>query len=106
MRGSIKLFVVLVLGALLAVPTGAMAQSSSEGGYNPPGSTVQDQIESQPSRENDRVTPDPPAATADEGGGNLPFTGLDLALIVAAGGVLLMLGLGIRRATRASTEVA
>ena len=40
-------------------------------------------------------------ATSDEGG-SLPFTGLDIALVIGAGGVLLLLGFGIRRLTSAS----
>lgn len=124
MRGPIKLFVAALAGALLALPAGAYAQSSSEGGYNQPGGVVQDEIQAQPtSRDATSGTParqpadssgtpagtpagTPVAAAAADEGGNLPFTGFDLALIVAAGGVLLMLGFGIRRATRASAEVA
>jgi len=33
-------------------------------------------------------------------GGSLPFTGLDIALILGVGGVLLAVGLGTRRLTR------
>jgi hypothetical protein len=45
---------------------------------------------------------DAPAGTVAAGaqGGSLPFTGLDLALIFAVGGVLLTVGLGTRRLTR------
>ena len=109
MRGLNKLFAALIVGAFLALPAGAIAQSS-QGGYNQPGGVVQDQIQTQPAQaESDDTTP--PAATAaappaqSDQSGNLPFTGFDLALVVAAGGVLLLLGFGIRRFTRA-TEVA
>jgi len=109
MRGLNKLFVALIVGAFMALPAGAIAQSS-EGGYNQPGGVVQDQIQTQPAQaESEESTP--PAATAaappaqSDQGGELPFTGFDLALVVAAGGVLLLLGFGIRRFTRA-TEVA
>jgi len=109
MRGLNKLFVALIVGAFMALPAGAVAQSS-EGGYNQPGGVVQDQIQTQPAQaESEESTP--PAATAaappaqSDQGGELPFTGFDLALVVAAGGVLLLLGFGIRRFTRA-TEVA
>ena len=47
MRGLNKLFAALIVGAFLALPAGAMAQSS-EGGYNQPGGVVQDQIQTQP----------------------------------------------------------
>jgi hypothetical protein len=109
MRGLNKLFAALIVGAFLALPAGAIAQSA-EGGYNQPGGVVQDQIQTQPAQaESEETTP--PAATAaappaqSDQGGELPFTGFDLALVVAAGGVLLLLGFGIRRFTRA-TEVA
>jgi hypothetical protein len=96
MRGLNKLFA-----------AGAIAQSS-EGGYNQPGGVVQDQIQTQPAQAQSKEST-PPAATAaapaQSKGGELPFTGFDLALVVAAGGVLLLLGFGIRRFTRA-TEVA
>ena len=38
---------------------------------------------------------------ASNGQGSLPFTGVDLALIAGAGGLLLGAGLGMRRVTRA-----
>jgi hypothetical protein len=109
MRGLNKLFAALIVGAFMALPAGAIAQSS-QGGYNQPGGVVQDQISTQPAQaESDDTTP--PAATAaappaqSDQGGELPFTGFDLALVVGAGGILLLLGFGIRRFTRA-TEVA
>jgi len=108
MRGLNKLIAALIVGAFLALPASAMAQSA-EGGYNQPGGVVQDQIQTQPAQaESEETTP--PAATAaappaqSDQGGELPFTGFDLALVVAAGGVLMLLGFGIRRFTRA-TEV-
>jgi hypothetical protein len=108
MRGLSKLFIALVIGAMLALPAGAIAQSA-QGGYNQPGGVVQDQIETQPAQAEDETESTPPAVTAaappSDEGGELPFTGFDLALVVAAGGVLLLLGFGIRRFTRAS-EVA
>jgi hypothetical protein len=41
-----------------------------------------------------------PVAAAETSGGSLPFTGVDLALIVGVGGLLLAVGLGTRRVTR------
>jgi hypothetical protein len=108
MRGLNKLFAALIVGAFLALPAGAIAQSS-EGGYNQPGGVVQDQIQTQPAQAQSQDTP--PAATAaapatkSDSSGELPFTGFDLALVVAAGGILLMLGFGIRRFTRATEAV-
>jgi len=103
-----------MIGALLALPAGAIAQSSSDGGYNQPGGVVQDQIQAEPRTatggdEGDDSTPTAAKATANptesDAGGKLPFTGLDLALIVGAGGVLMLVGFGIRRFTSA-TELA
>jgi hypothetical protein len=104
MGGHKKLFTVGVIGALLALPASAIAQSS-QGGYNQPGGVVQDQIQAQPAQAQDQVQATPTRVTAAAPSNNsaqLPFTGLDLALVVGAGGLLLLLGLGIRRFTRAS----
>ena len=108
MRGLSKLFTGLLIGAFLAMPAGAVAQSA-QGGYNQPGGVVQDQIQTQPAQAEDETESTPPAVTAAapeaDTGGELPFTGFDLALVVAAGGVLMLLGFGIRRFTRASEVV-
>jgi hypothetical protein len=105
MRGLSKLFSVLVIGATLALPGAAIAASSSESAYSQPGGTVQDQIETKPASSTGTTpagaTTTPVQATSDQGG-KLPFTGLDLALVVGAGGVLLLLGFGIRRFTTGS----
>ncbi len=42
------------------------------------------------------------AAAEVEGGGALPFTGLDLALLVGGGIVLVAVGVAIRRVSRAA----
>lgn len=116
MRGLNKLFAALIVGAFFALPTGAIAQSA-QGGYNQPGGVVQDQIQAQPAQAESEDQTTPPAATAaappaqpaqaqaNDRGGQLPFTGFDLALVVAAGGVLLLMGFGIRRFTRATEAV-
>jgi hypothetical protein len=104
MGGFRKFFTAMSIGAMLALPAGAMAQgSSAQGGYNQPGGVVQDRIVTQPTQSSSRTpsvtTTAPPAQTNES---NLPFTGLDLAFVVGAGGVLLLLGFGIRRFTRAT----
>lgn len=95
----------LIVGAIVCasmfVAAPAFAQTSSEG-YSKPAGSIQERIAS------DR-TPDPgdeiTTETAnEESRSELPFTGLDVALIVAAGGVLLAMGFGMRRLSR--TEVA
>jgi hypothetical protein len=107
MRGLSKAFTALVIGAFLALPAGALAQSST-GGYNQPGGVVQDQIQTQPAQADQKTQSTPQSVTQTapaSKSSNLPFTGLDLALVVAAGGVLLLLGFGIRRFTRASEAI-
>lgn len=97
----------LIVGAivcasmLIAAP--AFAQTASQG-YSKPSGTIEERIST-------NRTPDPhdpPTTTIraaqEEPGGELPFTGRDLGLIVAAGGVLLAMGFGMRRLSRA--EVA
>ena len=98
-----------ILGAALSIALIAAApafgQSAAQDGYSQPAGQVQQQLESR-SNEGHRVVP---AATNERTPTNnsdsrLPFTGLDIALVIAAGGVLLAMGFGIRRLSRA--EVA
>ena len=80
-----------VVAAMLVFATSAFAQSSSIEGYNDQGGQVQAQIQ-------------PTGGGGNSGGGSggsLPFTGIDLALIGGAGGLLIALGVGMRRLTRA-----
>jgi len=91
---------------LLASVAPAFAQSSTQGGYADEGGQVQEQVQGTPG-----------ASTSDNGGngggqtGNtttttssgdrtLPFTGVEVGLILAAGVALAGLGLGLRRVTR------
>ena len=95
----------LIVGAivsasmLMAAP--AFAQTASQG-YSKPSGSIQERI----STDNPPNPPhDPPdVAVREEARSELPFTGRDIGLIVAAGGVLLAMGLGMRRLSRA--EVA
>jgi hypothetical protein len=79
----------------LAFATVAIGQSSTEEGYNPKGPEVVNKVDEQaeaPAAQNN--------STAPSDDSQLPFTGLDLALLAGAGGMLLALGLGMRRLTR------
>ena len=110
MRISKKFLAGTVSAALLVGAPSAFAQSSAQQGYSKPGGIVQTQIDNGGGGGNTpgRVVSTPEAATqakSSSTSGTLPFTGLDLVLVVAAGGLLLGLGLGMRRLTR-STGVA
>jgi hypothetical protein len=84
--------------ALFAAAAPAYAQTASQSAYSHPAGSVQQQLNDNTSHHSS------PAESTKESGSKLPFTGLDLALVVAAGGVLLAMGFGIRRISRA--EVA
>ena len=93
------LFAVLAL----ALPASAFAQSSVEGyndgnrvagleqGSGGGGGGGNDNAASKSSS--------PSGTERSEDGGNLPFTGADLGVIAGAGGLLLLLGFGLRRVT-------
>jgi hypothetical protein len=91
---SLLLAVVLCL----ALSTVAFGQSSVQG-YN----DVAGQVQSQVGGGGDGT---PPSSTTPvsqaSSGGSLPFTGLDVALLAGAGGLLVAAGFGMRRLTRSS----
>jgi hypothetical protein len=92
------------LALTLAMATTAYGQSSVDG-YNDQGGQIQSTVDNGGGSGGDGIAgaTDPvttTTATADDGG-SLPFTGLDVALLAAAGGVLAAAGLGMRRLTRA-----
>ena len=111
MRFTTKIIAGAVSAAmLLAGP--AFAQTSAQQGYSTPGGVVQTQLgntpasapsnQSQPTTSTSTPSKPAPAAVvaAKPSTSKLPFTGLDIGLIVAAGGILLAMGLGIRRLSR------
>jgi|ERR671914_2659491 hypothetical protein len=94
MKKIISLFAALI--AVLALATAAYGQNSSVEGYNDNAGAIQTQVQG---------GSDTPSTTAgavtETDSGALPFTGLDVALLAAAGGLLLLAGFGARRLTRA-----
>ena len=103
--------VIAVFAVSLAIaPAAAFAQAgTSVDPYDSAGPQVQDRIDQGSTPSDDEGTT-PVAAAADDqggaGGGELPFTGLDVALVLGAGALLLGLGMGMRRLTRPSREIA
>jgi hypothetical protein len=96
MRNICSVITVLVL--MLAFAASASAQSSVQG-YEDQGGQIQAQIQGGGS-DGGGTTPVATTTTDSGTGGSLPFTGLDLALLVGAGGLLVVAGLGMRRLTR------
>ena len=86
-----SMLAILVLALALAAP--AFAQPSSQDGYTDQAGQVQAQVGEESSA--------PVAVTGSGGGGGLPFTGLDVALIAGAGVLLVGAGIGMQRLTRA-----
>jgi hypothetical protein len=109
MRHFSKYIAVLALSIAIA-PAAAFAQGgTSLDPYEGEGPGIQEQIDSAgPADEGgggaDEGAPVAARAEAADEGRELPFTGLDLALVIAAGALLLGLGLGMRRLTRPSGE--
>jgi hypothetical protein len=100
-----KTFMMMVcaLALVFAFATTAYGQSSTSiDGYNDQGGQIQTTV----GTGGGGTTPGGGVAgvsstTTTDSGGSLPFTGLDVALLAAAGGVLAAAGLGMRRLTRA-----
>ena len=86
-----KLLAVVVATALLALSAPAVYAQSGEEGYG--GSNVVAGLEQGGGGD----TGAPVQAATNEG--SLPFTGADLGVLAAAGGLLLGMGLGLRRLT-------
>ena len=98
----------ITVGALLSVAllvpaAPAFAQGAVGSGYSEPAGSVQQQLGSK-SNDAHKVASASTNNGSPSASSKLPFTGLDIALVVAAGGVLLAMGFGIRRLSR--TEVA
>jgi hypothetical protein len=100
--------IITVLAALAVLSFATVAYASpSVDGYSDEAGQIQTQVDpsggggTPPSG-----TVTPTSATATDTGGSLPFTGLDVALLVGAGGLLVAGGFGMRRLTRAPNAAA
>jgi hypothetical protein len=90
--------VVAVLALSLTLATAAFGQSSVSG-YNGQAGQVQSDVQG-----DTNAQPVVANSSGGGGGGSLPFTGLDVALLVGAGGLLIVAGLGMRRLTRPASS--
>ncbi|GAC1318393.1 MAG: hypothetical protein NVSMB25_07800 [Thermoleophilaceae bacterium] len=109
MRLKHQIIAVGAAGSLLVGAPAALAQSPAQQGYSLPGGVIQSSLGNPPAHKTAPanvsspttppvVSPRPVAATQTPAR-QLPFTGLDIGLVLAVGGLLLALGLGIRRLT-------
>jgi hypothetical protein len=84
----------VVSTALVGAPP-AFGQTSAQEGYSAPAGSVQQQLRS-PRDDSARGSTHESAVRGVAQGG-LPFTGLDIAFVLATSGVLLVVGASIRR---------
>ncbi len=93
-----KTSIAVLIGAALAIgaPVATAATSPVQQGYSTTAGVVQSQVNSDAPKEQTQAS----APSSD-----LPFTGLDVGLVGAAGAMLLAAGFGIRRLSRTSGTV-
>ncbi len=97
-----KVTTLLAMMAMLVLPAVASAQSSL--GYGTPAGQVQTTIEngsnngSTPKASNNSAPAATTQAPAEESGNSLPFTGLEVLVVAAAGLALVATGVGLRKA--------
>jgi hypothetical protein len=106
MRLSKKFLAGTISAVMLLGAPSAMAANSAQTGYSKPGGIVQTEIDNGGGNHNPAAVTEnstPGGVTETHSSGSLPFTGLDVVLVAAAGGLLLALGLGMRRLSRSSS---
>src|SRR3954452_10034123 len=87
---------------MLMAPAGAIAQSGTEG-YGGPGNVISGLEQGGGGGNNGGGNGSAPVKAQSQGG-NLPFTGADLGVLAAAGGLLVGLGFGLRRLTHRPSQ--
>jgi hypothetical protein len=102
MRNIKKLLAVAGVIALLA-PAAAYAQSSEEA-YGGDNSVVAGLEQDSGGGGGGAAETSPTSSPAQAESGSLPFTGADLGVVAAAGGLLLGLGFGLRRLTHRPSQ--
>ena len=95
-----KTSIAVLIGAALAIsaPVATAATSPVQQGYSTTAGVVQSQVNA-PEEQTQQQAADAPSS-------DLPFTGLDVGLVGAAGAMLLAAGFGIRRLSRTSGTTA
>jgi hypothetical protein len=97
----------VIAACALAVAAPSASAQTSQGGYTPPSSNTQAEIQSDAPSHNSRpASTTVHRTTSSDGNGVLPFTGLDLGFIGLVGVGLVAVGLGLRRLTLRGGPVA
>jgi hypothetical protein len=99
MRNHIKSLTLLLAVCVVTMSAGTAFAQTGVDGYRGGAEQVQGNVQAGLDDEGGPGAPTTVSGGA-EGGGALPFTGLDVALILAVGGVLLAVGVGTRRLMR------
>jgi hypothetical protein len=94
-----KLTVLLALCVAMVVAAPAWAQGGNDG-YENGGENVAGGLAGAEQGGGGGGAPEATSPTSETSGSSLPFTGLDIALILGVGGALTAVGLGTRRLTR------
>jgi hypothetical protein len=94
-----KLTVLLALCVAMVVAAPAWAQGGNDG-YENGGENVAGGLAGAEQGGGGGGAPESASPTSETSGSSLPFTGLDIALILGVGGALTAVGLGTRRLTR------
>ncbi len=90
----------LVAAVALAVAAPVASAQTAQGGYAPPSSSTQAEIQSDaPSHSSRPAATTVHRSTASDSTGALPFTGLDLGFVGLVGVGLVGVGFGLRRLT-------
>jgi hypothetical protein len=102
-------FAAAATAALIGAPVASAQPTQS--GYSQVGGTIQASIPPGPPPPHHNVPPpSPPTSTvttpSEPSSSSLPFTGLDVGLVVGAGALLVALGLGVRRISRPQSSRA
>jgi len=112
-----KTFLSLAVALMLVLPSAALAQTPGAEGYRGNDDSVQGIVESnnngdgsgtegaQGAGSNPSASQQSTGSGSGSKGGSLPFTGADLGVLALAGGMLVLMGFGLRRMTHRPSEV-